>query len=287
MVKSVPISDADFRRGTLALGALLVAGITALRFCGHVSLPPKPPPPQRPTGTQQDLLEATRRAQPIYLDTVAKDAARAGVRAPTIEEMSRAFPYLRDDTRRVLEVGQPAVTVAGLALRAVHTEGGISLEIANASDSDLAYRVDTQIAPMTSGCNSAPLLPFNAMVVAHGHTETRAECVWRDGIALAVTRVETMAVGPLSAFYLSEVPPSVVGVDPRVGRGHQGPPSDEKCSAVESQVVRSGLDRGQIGWRDLADFYARHRCQSYQFPSTYRAFKIDGERPLPDVGGSR
>ncbi|HEY4240887.1 MAG TPA: hypothetical protein VGM88_13785 [Kofleriaceae bacterium] len=262
-------------------------GITALRFCGHLSLPPKPAPPARATGTQRDLLEAQRRAQPIFLDTVAKDAARAGVPTPTIAELSRVFPYLRDDTRHVLEVGQPAVTIAGLALRAVHTEGGIALEIANTSASDLAYRVDTQIAPMIAGCNSAPLLPFNAMVVAHGKTETRAECIWRDGMAIAVTSVETMAVGPLSAFYLSEVPPSVVGVDPRVGRGHEAPSADEKCSSVESQVVRSGLDRGQIGWRDLVDFYARHRCQTYQFPPTYRAFKVDGERALPDVGGSR
>jgi hypothetical protein len=49
------------------------------------------------------------------------------------------------------------------------------------------------------------------------------------------------------------------------------------------QAVRSGLERGEIGWRDLIDFYARHRCQTYQFPLLYRAFKIDGERPVPAV----
>jgi hypothetical protein len=50
-----------------------------------------------------------------------------------------------------------------------------------------------------------------------------------------------------------------------------------------SQAVRSGLEQGQIGWRDLVDFYARHRCPTYRFPSSYRAFRSDGERQVPDI----
>jgi hypothetical protein len=52
------------------------------------------------------------------------------------------------------------------------------------------------------------------------------------------------------------------------------------------QVVRSGLENGRIGWRDLVDFYARHRCQTYEFPIAYRALKSDGERPIPAVDAS-
>jgi len=104
-------------------------------------------------------------------------------------------------------------------------------------------------------------------------------------MAIIVTKVETIELSPLMAWYVSQVPPHVVGIGPRIARGHRGVEGKERCSAVMPQVVRTGLDRGTIGWRDLVDFYSRHRCQTYQFPSNYRAFKQDGERALPAVGG--
>jgi hypothetical protein len=84
---------------------------------------------------------------------------------------------------------------------------------------------------------------------------------------------------------LSQVPPTVVGIEERIARGHRGVQTGESCSSMLSQVVRTGIDRGDIGWRDLVDFYSRHRCQTYQFPPSYRALKSDGERALPAVGG--
>ena len=96
---------------------------------------------------------------------------------------------------------------------------------------------------------------------------------------------ETVEVSPLSAWYLSQLPPQVVGIEARIARGHRGVEAREKCSPLVSAVVRAGLDRGDIGWRDLVDFYSRHRCQTYQFPSHYRALKSDGERAMPAVGG--
>ena len=104
-------------------------------------------------------------------------------------------------------------------------------------------------------------------------------------MAIVVTKVETVEVSPLMSWYLAQVPPQVVGIEARVARGHHGVDAKQKCSAAMPQVVRTGLDRGTIGWRDLVDFYSRHRCQTYQFPSHYRAFSKDGERPLPATGG--
>ncbi|HEY0986010.1 MAG TPA: hypothetical protein VGD80_03120, partial [Kofleriaceae bacterium] len=150
---------------------------------------------------------------------------------------------------------------------------------ANTTESDIAYDVVSAPIP-AAGCNSAPVQPFNAMTIAREHSETRVECFWRDGIALAVTRVETVEVSALSAWYLDHVPPSVVGIPPRIARGHQVRIT-ERCGVALPQAVRSGLERGEIGWRDLVDFYARHRCQTYQFPLLYRAFKADGERSVP------
>jgi hypothetical protein len=281
MVKSVSITETQFRIGVGAAGIALVAGIAAVRFCGQVSLPPKPPPPELPHGTSSQLLTRSSASPVVYQDFLARDAAAAGVRAPTLDEMSRKLPYHVDDERRVLEVGQPAIEVAGVRLRAVHDEG-LALQIANATSSELAYRVVT--APVrAAGCSDAPVIGFNAMTMHPGASVTRIECVWREGAAIAVTRVETIEVLPLSAWYLDHVPPSAVGIEPRIARVHLAPETGPRCSFALSQAVRSGLERGEIGWRDLIDFYARHRCETYQFPLKYRAFSSDGERSVPAV----
>lgn len=281
MEKSVSITDTQFRIATGVVGAVLIAGLSMVSLCGGVSglaLPPKPPPPAEPTGTSSQLLTKQSSSAVAYRDFVERDAAAAGVPIPSLEELARVLPYRVDAERHVLELGAPPIELAGVRLRAVRVEEGLALEIANATGADLAYNVVTSTIPQVRCGGSA--LAFNAMTVARGAAETRLECNGRDGLAIAVARVETMEVSPLSAWYLNHVPPSVVGIEARVSRGHLVP-STGRCGSTQPQTVRSGLERGEIGWRDLVDFFARHRCQTYQFPPTYRAFKSDGERPLP------
>ena len=275
------ISDTQFRIGVVLAGIAAAVAISTVRFCGRLSLPAKPAPPLV-LGSATRPLATTGATAEAYQDFLAKDAAHAGLATPTLDTMGRKFPYRVDEVRHVLEVGQPALEIAGLRVRALHVLApidGLALEIENATDADLAYQVVTQ--PIAgANCTTAPVLPFNAMTVARGHRETRVECAWRTGIALAVLRIETLEVPALSVWYLNHVAPAAVGVDPRVGRGHH-PDTSEPCALVMPQAVRSGLERGEIGWRDLVDFYARHRCQTYQFPMKYRAFKEDGEHSLP------
>jgi hypothetical protein len=282
MVESVSITDTQFRIGVGVAGIVLVAGIVAVRFCGSVSLPPKPAPPVLAHGTSSELLTRSSASPAAYLDFVTHDAAAAGVRAPTIAELSRKLPDRVDSARHVLEVGEPAIEIAGVWLRAIHATEGLALEIGNATGTDIAYDVATVPIP-AAGCDSAARLPFNAMTIARGGAETRIECSWRDGIALAVTRVETLELSPLSIWYVNHVPPAVVGIEPRIARGHRAPDSSRRCAFALPQSVRSGLERGEIGWRDLVDFYARHRCETYHFPLGYRAFTTDGERSVPAV----
>jgi hypothetical protein len=198
--------------------------------------------------------------------------------------MSRKLPYKVDEGRHVLEPGQSPIEVAGLRLHLERTSDLVVLVIQNLIESDVAYEVTTAASTGGNTCSSARALPFNAMVIAKGSSERRVECKWHDGMSIIVTKAETIELAPLSAWYVSQVPPPVVGIEDRIARGHRGVESKEKCSAVQSQVVRTGLDRGDIGWRDLIDFYSRHRCQTYQFPSNYRAFKSDAERPVPAGG---
>lgn len=280
----VAISDDHFRLGVAAGAVALVAGITVMRFCGSMPLPPKPPPPSAPTGPAGSLVARGAATPAVYQEYLTTDAAQVGIPVPSLADMGRALPHDANDARHVLEVGQPAIDVAGLRMSVARANGALVLAVENPGSTALAYLVESSPIPNVPGCDRAAAIPHNAMVVAKGATERRAECVWRDGMALVVTRVETVAVPPLSAFYLSQLPPRVVGLPDRIARSHVAPETPEKCSSVVSQTVKSGLERGQIGWRDLVDFYARHRCQTYRFPMQYRAFKSDGERPIPAVG---
>jgi hypothetical protein len=280
--RTVAISDAQFRVGVGVAGLVLVLGITAVRFCGSVSLPPKPPP-VGPTGSQRQQLGKSMASPSVYKDFLSKDASAAGVPTPSVDDMRKKLVYRSDESRHLLEVGQPAIEIAGLKLRADKSGDSLVLQIDNTTMSDLGYLVVTSVTPNVSGCDNARMLPFNAMVLTRGGSETRVECVFRPGIAIAVKRVETVELQPLSAWYVSLVPPSIVGIDERVARGHQPPDRGDRCSMTMSQAVRSGMESGEIGWRDLVDFYARHRCATYRFPVSYRAFKVDGERELPAV----
>ncbi|HEY4058060.1 MAG TPA: hypothetical protein VGM39_15705, partial [Kofleriaceae bacterium] len=263
-------------------GVALVGAMTFLRFCGSVTIPPKPAP-AFPTGSQSQLLAKSSKTANVYAEYLAHDASAAGVQAPSIDDMGRKFPYRVDDARHVLEVGQPAIELAGMKLALENANGALVLAITNTTDGDLAYSIVTAPVPNISECNNARALTQNALVLAKGATERRTECVYRDDMALAITRAESMSVPPLSAWLLGLVPPSSIGLDPRTSRGHQGVKTTETCSANISQAVRAGLEKGQIGWRDLADFYARHRCPTYRFPLSYKAFTSDNQYALPAV----
>jgi hypothetical protein len=277
------MSDQQYRLGVLAGAVALVTVITYLRFCGSVGLPAKPPPPSGPSGTQTELLSKSATSPTVYTGFLESDASTAGVRTPTLAEMSRTFPYRVDEARHVLEPGKPPIDLAGLRIRLERSSDQLVMVIQNLLDSDAAYEVSSTVSGGGS-CNAARPLPINAIVIAKNGSERRTECTWRDGMSIIVTKVETLEVTPLSAWYLSQLPPQVVGIEPRIARGHRGVDSKEKCSAVVSQSVRTGFDRGEIGWRDLVDFYSRHRCQTYQFPSQYRALEADGERAIPAGG---
>jgi len=268
-------------------GAAVVIGLVMyVRFSGALSLPAKPAPPTGPSGTQRQLLTKGASSSGMYGGYLQSDAATAGVRAPTVEDMARKFAYRVDEGRHVLEPGKPAIEVAGVRLHLERSGDAVLLAIKNLLDNDIAYEVTSQSTAGAVDCEATRAIPHNAMVIAKAGTETRTECKWHDGMAIAITKVETMEVPPLSAWYLGQLPPQVVGIEERIARSHHGVETNEKCTAILSQVVRTGMDRGEIAWRDLVDFYARHRCQTYRFPSTYRAFKTDGERNVPAVDGA-
>lgn len=100
------LSDSQFRAGVLVAAAVVAGIITYVRFSGKLSLPDKPPPPAGPSGTERQLLSKTAGSPGIYRDFLEQDASAAGLRTPSIADMSRKLAYRVDEARHVLELGQ-------------------------------------------------------------------------------------------------------------------------------------------------------------------------------------
>ena len=277
--------------GAGALACLLVA----LRFCGDLSVPPQPaalPAAQPARVATSELLEASSATPGAWAAYVAKDATTAGVRAPSADDMTRVLPHQLDVTPHVLAPGDAPLAVAGLVLTVEH-EGAdgddedVILAIENPGAVDLAYQVVTRPSGSAAACRNRNILFYDANVVGAHRRERRTECVWHDGMVINVDRVETVELSPLSAWYVSRVPPTALTLDGRLTKGHKPLSGASVCNVMMSQAIRSGLETGEIVWRDLVDFYARHRCDTYSFPDGYKAFKTNGEHALPALEGTR
>jgi hypothetical protein len=272
------------RIGVIAGAVGLGLAATVFRFCGAVPLRPKPPPPSETMASSRDTLRTATATEGTWSGYLEKDALTAGVETPTVAAMSKKLVTRSDEGTRTLAPGEPAIDVAGLRLAAVAQAGTLTLVIENQTQTDLAYRVVTRPRP-DSDCSRRRIEPYDANVVRHGAREVRSECGYHAGMSLEISLVETVALLPLQAYYVSKVPARALGADARLAVGHEPdlPPNTAVCNVAVPQAVRAGLDSGMIQWRDLVDFYARHRCETYQFPLEYRSFVRDGERPLPAV----
>jgi hypothetical protein len=280
--------DAIAQYASIAGAGALAAVLFGVRFCGGVSMPPKSPPPHVDPASARDVLASANETPLAYKGFIETDARDAGLPVPTVEAMGRRLVPRLDEQQIALAPGDPPKELAGLRLSAIvqTTEHGddLLLVIDNPGDVDLAYDVVTTPSYGTSACGQRTIYPFNAMAVGAHSQERRSECVYRSGMVLGVSRVETLELNRLEAYYVSRVPPQAVGLDLRVSQGHQPSVIGSKmCNLMMSQSIRAQLESGKLRWRDLVDFYARHRCETYRFPDEYRAFEKDGEQPLPVV----
>ena len=262
-----------------ALG--LGVAIVRMRFGEVPPLPPRPPMPTAKAGTAGELLHSTLTSPAVWRNFIQTDARAAGMTAPSVEDMGKVLTYRRDVTSRVLTFAAPSWTAAGLELTFERGERNTAvLAVHNPGAVAVAYRVLTRPSLGTSACNVASPLLINALVLGAGQTVRRVECAVRSNLELIVSSVESIDLPPLQARYIQQVSPLAVGLEPRWARAHR-PEVESNCSSIVPHAVRESLQRGDLTWRDLIDFYARHRCETYHFPITYRAFTKDGEHPLP------
>jgi hypothetical protein len=283
------LDDRQFRVAILVVASMLVVVIVNLRFCYQPALPAKPPRPQVTSQKLQHIAAATHASVEVYAGYLDRDSTSYGLARPVaVADMRKALVHRVDDGEHLLDPrskDRARVEAAGLRLAttARRVPGAqqtqLVLSITNTTDRELAYRVVTRPS-LGELCHSKASLTHNAMVVAPRATEERTECVYRNRSTLLVTRVETLELNPLSASYVAKLPPAAAGIDTRIAKDHRAP-FGQLCSVAMPAAVRSALESGATTWRDVVDFFARHRCETYRFPSDYKAFERDGERRLP------
>lgn len=281
------MSDNQFRIIIALVAVALVVVVVRLRFCYAPSLPDKPPKPTIDLAAASSKVHASGG---VYLEHLKSDARAAAIDAPSMEDMRRTLAHRADDGGWTLAPGDAPIEAAGLRIQAItrKPEAGrhliLALEISNITDEHLAYRVVTRPTRGTRSCAQREALPYNALTIEPGQTIIRGECVYKRGWALAIERVESVALPPLPYVYVSKIQPVVTNLEPRLLADHRAA-HGRMCEMAVPAAVIASLERGQIAWRDIIDFYARHRCETYKFPINYKAFTGAGDPELPVTGG--
>jgi hypothetical protein len=222
---------------------------------------------------------------------VEQDAKFYNVPAPAYEDLQQPNPYFEDlRIKKRLRIKSPIETrhlrislevTKEVAILEQHTLNSdhLTLRIENRTQQYLAYRIPTWV-PDKEKCANKANISHNAMMIAPGQTILRTECLYRKDERVDILGIEVIELPPLSAYYISRLPPSSVLYDPRTFAGHM-PPKAELCAQTFSwREIKEGLEKQAFGWRDVMDFYARHNCSEYTFFKSYR-YRGDPAAPLP------
>jgi len=238
------------------------------------------------------MINSEQRFSPLYYRAlIEQDAKFYGIPAPSYEDLQQPNPYfdeLREkqrlrikapiETRHLrvsLEVTKQVATLENHTLTSDH----LTLRIENRTSMYLAYRINTSV-PERGKCINKGNISHNAMMIEPNQTILRTECIYRKSEQVDVLSIEVIELPPLSAYYVSRLPPNSVLYDARTFAGHM-PPKGAICAQTFSwREIKDGLEKNELGWRDVLDYYARHNCSEYSFYKSYR-YRGDPSAPLP------
>jgi hypothetical protein len=153
------------------------------------------------------------------------------------------------------------------------------LEIENRTAHHLAYRVTSKF-PATARCEAKGVIPHNAVALRPHEKVTRTECLFQSAPRLDIVVAEVMEIPALSYYYVSRLTPGLVLYETRTAAGHTIPKGAACPQTFSWRDVRDGAARGEVEWRDIIDFYARHNCDEYAFFTGYR-YHLQGGTALP------
>jgi hypothetical protein len=275
----------------VAVGALVVLAIGVFaRFDYTVALPQKPPPPPPPDTSALRRMDFEN--PEVYKGYLERDSATYGVDRTSPDELEQPFAYEQSAEPHELGPGDSfdtgmlrlSVRVEKLEVRSRTGKSAtehLVLRIENRRQHPVAYHVVTKLnGGSDETCNKKGSLTHNAIAIPAGGSVERSECFFRSRMTLVVKQVEAMELPPLSYFYVSRLFPPHIGLLDRTAAGHKIPVG-EPCATVPQQAILLGMEKGTVSWRDVIDFYARHRCETYDFVLGYRAFTAKDQYKLP------
>jgi hypothetical protein len=258
-----------------------------------------PPVPAKPAPASQAAVRNTDYSPEMFAAYLAKDAETFGTAPPDLGKLDEPLAYELAQPRQALPPGGAPFQTRTLRISSrvapltAQTSSGsyraehLILTIENVTDQHLAYRVVTLPGIEAARCLLKQDLPHNALALKPHETIERTECIFKHGQKPILESAETLVLSDLAYHYASRLYPPHIGLEQRTARGHK-PPKGEACTYIPEQGIRLGMQKGQVTWRDILDFYSRHRCDTYMFPIGYRAIQRKGERTLPvsprDVG---
>jgi hypothetical protein len=276
--------------------ALVFTGVIAIALGVLVlhaaSTPPPTPKRPEPPPPPSAMINSEQRFSVLYFKAlVEQDAKSYGIPALSYEDLQQPNPYfdeLRErqhlrikspiETRHLritLEVSKQTTIIESHSLTADH----LALRIENRTPLYLAYRIQTAPSEKQK-CALKAILPHNAIALEPEQTIIRTECLFRKDVQIDITKIEVIELPALSAFYVSRVPPNATLYDPRTSAGHT-PPRGTMCAQTFSwREIKEGIEKKELGWREVMDFYARHNCTEYSFYRSYR-YRGDPSAPLP------
>ncbi len=279
----------------LALAVLLSGGLAialGVLVLHAASAPPPAPKRPEPPPPPSEMINSEQRFSVIYYRALTEqDAKSYEIPAPSYEDLQQPNPYFDEihgkqhlrlkapiETRHLrisLEVSKQTSIIEGHSLSTDH----LVLRIENRTPLFLAYRIQTWV-PDKQKCAMKAELPHNAIAIEPEQTVLRTECLYRKEAQIDVSRIEVIELPALSAYYVSRVPPNSTLYDPRTFAGHT-PPKGALCAQTFSwREIKDGIEKNELGWRDVIDFYARHNCTEYTFFKSYR-YRGDPSLPLP------
>jgi hypothetical protein len=284
-VEGKPLALAVLFTGIFAIAL----GVLILHAASAPPLTPKRPEPPPPPSAM--LNSDIRFSVVYYKGLIEADAKAYGIPAPVYEDLCQPNPYFDElhekqrlrlkaplETRHLritLEVAKQTTIIEKNSLSTDH----LVLRIENRTPLYLAYRIQTSM-PDRSKCVNKAILAHNAIALEPEQTIVRTECLYRKNATVNITDIEVIELPALSAFYVSRLPANNTLYDPRTSAGHT-PLRGTLCPQTFSwREIKEGIDKKELGWRDIIDFYARHNCTEYSFFKSYR-YRVDPAAPLP------
>jgi hypothetical protein len=280
--------------GAGAAGLIVMVFATCSMYDSEGPLPPPRDPPPPP---EDSAVSSYRYKEGYYHALVDEDAKKVGAGVVDIDKLKKGYPYRVEFTGNQHLVPGQKLETQHLLLEAIRLKvwvggegqgyrtGHLGLRITNRSDRHIAYRV---VSRAVGRCGRKGAVDQNALALAPGDKTARTECLLRKSRGLRVKRVEVMEITPLGYHYLSRLDPIQIGLETRTAAGHQ-PAGLPQCRIVPWRMIKRLIKAGDLRWRDVIDFYARHNCDEYSFFAQYR-WREQGPKRVPaippeDAGG--